>query len=173
MFRIVELWMKRRLNHTLWAFLTVGVIAIAGCASRQEGSRHVNASVRSSLVKDLRATGSIIASPNPIQNCGQSSVGVANPWWTSVGVANLSWTSKGATALEVHVGSPAGPLFSRSGATGSGTTGQWVTDGMVFYLQDTSNNQSPTPLTTLATVKVKSTNEGCPPPKDNAAAAPK
>jgi hypothetical protein len=79
------------------------------------------------------------------------------------GVTRLSWESSGTTAVEVHVGSPAGPLFSRSGSAGSETTGNWVLDGHVFYLEDVSTHEPLTPLTTLATVTVRHTKTGCPP----------
>jgi hypothetical protein len=101
-----------------------------------------------------RSTGSISATPNPIQVCGRGNA--------LTGLTTLSWTSTGTTVVEVHVDSPAGSLFSRSGPSGSAMTGNWVVDGQVFYLQDVSNNEPLTPLTTLASVTIKHTSEGCP-----------
>jgi hypothetical protein len=100
-----------------------------------------------------RPAGSITASPNPIRVCADA----------LTGVTNLSWTSNGTTIVEVHVDSPAGPLLSRTGSSGSTTTGDWVVNGQVFYLQDVSHDEPLTPLTTIASVTVKHTQEGCPP----------
>jgi len=52
----------------------------------------------------------------------------------------------------VHVGSPTGPLFSRSGSTGTGTTGLWVTNGLAFYLQNVTGGQNATVATTTVQV---------------------
>jgi len=97
--------------------------------------------------------GSITAVPNPVKVCGEA----------LTGSTGLSWTSEGTTEVEVHVDSPAGALFSRSLPSGSATTGNWVVNGQVFYLQDVSKNEPLTPLTTIATVTVNHTKEGCPP----------
>lgn len=84
------------------------------------------------------------ASPNPI------SVGPGQ-----LGTTTITWDAPFATAVEVHVGSPSGPLFTGGGTTGSTTTGAWVTDGMVFYLQDASNGNATSPSNTIATVTAK------------------
>ena len=97
------------------------------------------------------ATGSLTASPNPIKVCDGS----------GLGTTTLSWTSKGTTAVEVHVGKPDGKLFAQSGARGSEATGNWVTGGMVFYLQDVSDKRPLTPENTLGTVTARLTTEGC------------
>ena len=39
------------------------------------------------------------------------------------GIATLSWTCSGTQAVEVHLGSPDGPLFCRGSASGRETTG--------------------------------------------------
>ncbi|HVT45653.1 MAG TPA: hypothetical protein VMT00_14835 [Thermoanaerobaculia bacterium] len=65
-------------------------------------------------------------------------------------VATLVWRAERTDAVEVHVSAPDGPLFARSGGEGS-TTGPWVRDGLVFYLQDVSGGRSPTSEHTLAT----------------------
>ncbi|HJQ26314.1 MAG TPA: PQQ-dependent sugar dehydrogenase [Blastocatellia bacterium] len=92
--------------------------------------------------------GTINASPNPIQVCDGS----------GLGTTTLTWASTAAT-VEVHVGSPNGSLFASSGpGTFSKATGKWVTNGMVFYLQDVSNGLPLTAANTLATVQVATTN---------------
>lgn len=57
----------------------------------------------------------------------------------------------GVTATEIHVGAPNGPLFNYSDGHGTATAAGWVSNGMVFYLQDVSNNQDRTLANTLAT----------------------
>jgi peptidoglycan/xylan/chitin deacetylase (PgdA/CDA1 family) len=93
----------------------------------------------------MRSTGAITAAPNPIQDadsCG-------------LGTTTLRWWAEDVTAVEVRVNAPDGVLFSRSGAVGSAQTGPWVSDGMVFYLQDVSNGSPLTSAHTLATITVK------------------
>jgi hypothetical protein len=72
-------------------------------------------------------TGTLTANPNPIKVCDGS----------GSGVTTVSWTVSSTGAVEVHINGPDGPLFSRAGGDGQSTTGKWVTDGMVFYLQIT------------------------------------
>ncbi len=84
---------------------------------------------------------SLVANPNPI---------VTLPGQTR-GTTTLSWNAPGASVVEVHLNSPTGALFSLSGSTGTATTGPWVTDGMVFYLQDVSQGH---PGTTVGTATV-------------------
>ncbi len=90
-------------------------------------------------------SGSIAANPNPIL--------VSDG--TGLGATSLTWNSAGTSSVEVHVGSPGGPLFSRSAPGGwTATTGKWVNDGMTFYLQDVSGGLPLTSANTLATVLV-------------------
>jgi hypothetical protein len=39
----------------------------------------------------------------------------------------------GSANVEIHVGSPNGPLFASGGNSGSAQTGPWVTDVTTFY----------------------------------------
>jgi FkbM family methyltransferase len=55
---------------------------------------------------------------------------------------------------EVRVGAPDGELFSRSGPSGSSTTGPWVIDGLTFFLQDTTDGQQLIPEHTLDQIAV-------------------
>jgi hypothetical protein len=66
----------------------------------------------------------------------------------------LAWNAPGTTIVELHVGSPTGPLFASGGPRGSATTGTWVTDGMTFYLQDVTGGTASAAANTLATVVV-------------------
>jgi hypothetical protein len=83
-------------------------------------------------------SGYLLAMQNPLQATG-------------VGSATLNWFTNTASTVEVHLGAPDGPLFTRGGPQGSATTGPWVTDGTVFYLQDVTNDAPLTPQFTIAT----------------------
>ncbi|HLR05836.1 MAG TPA: hypothetical protein VK117_08485, partial [Pyrinomonadaceae bacterium] len=98
------------------------------------------------VAANLAGTGFITASPNPIQVCDGS----------GLGITTLSWSSSGTINVEVRVGSPSGVLLA-SGASGKATTSKSVSDGTIFYLQDLSGKS---PLT-LATVTVGVTTAGC------------
>lgn len=92
----------------------------------------------------MSTAGFITANPNPI--CDANKRGL--------GATTLSWSAEEATLVEVRVGAPEGPLLSRSGPTGSAQTGEWVSDGMVFYLQDVSGGLPLTAANTLAITTV-------------------
>ena len=57
------------------------------------------------------------------------------------GQTTLYWRVPGAAAVELHVGSPTGPVVAAGGASGSATTGIWVTNGMAFFAQDVTNSR--------------------------------
>jgi hypothetical protein len=88
-------------------------------------------------------TATLTASPNPISASG-----------ATTGSTTLTWSAPTAQVIEIHIGSPSGTLFTRNTNSGSDTTGNWVTNGMVFYLQDVSNGLPLTAANTLATVTV-------------------
>jgi hypothetical protein len=94
----------------------------------------------------MKSTGLITAYPNPLPTYD----------YARLGTTTLTWTSNGTEVVEVRVGAPDGPLFSRSGPTGSATTGAWVADGMVFHLQNVSGGLPLSAANTLATVTVHS-----------------
>jgi hypothetical protein len=123
--------------------LAASLLTCAACSGQQATTR----------ASKSNAVGSITASPNPIKICDGS----------SLGVTNLSWTANGGALFEVHVKAPNGDLLSQSGAQGTAKTGNWVTDGLTFYLQDVSDSHPLTSDYTVATVTVKHTAEGCPP----------
>lgn len=96
------------------------------------------------LVPSLPVNTSIFwASPNPVTANGASRVE------TTLYINDPSLSS-----FQVRVGSPSGALFTQGEGTGSATTGNWVTNDAVFYLQDVSNGKSLTLANTVATVKV-------------------
>jgi uncharacterized protein (TIGR03437 family) len=86
---------------------------------------------------------SFSASPNPIVTTG------------TLGQTTLTWDATGVQTIEIHIGAPDGQLFVQAGSSGSATTGNWVTDGMTFYLEDVSNGKTPSTVNTLATVVVR------------------
>ena len=78
---------------------------------------------------------------------------ISDPGNTGLGTATLFWNAPASAGVEVHVNSPDGPLFARAGSSGSGSSGNWVTDGMRFYLQDSSGTAT-SPDNTLAVATV-------------------
>jgi hypothetical protein len=85
------------------------------------------------------------ASPNPVVPAGP----------TGLGLVTLSWNAPGLARVQVRVNSPEGPVMTgvEPGA-GTASTGEWVTDGMTFYLQDAGSGDSSGGAKTLATVRV-------------------
>jgi uncharacterized protein (TIGR03437 family) len=108
-------------------------------------SDHTLAVVPANVVPQPES-GYLLAAQNPVQIApGQ------------YGSATLNWSSTTASAVEVHVGAPDGPLFARGPAQGSGTATGWLSDGTVFYLQDVSNGQPLTSQFTIATQTITGT----------------
>lgn len=100
------------------------------------------ATVTMQLTGDTQPT--LTATPNP------TAAGTSGYAQTT-----LSWWAPNASALELHAGSPDGPLVAVSGPSGTATTGAWITDGTTFYLQDATSGISISPANTLATVTVR------------------
>lgn len=86
---------------------------------QMESLGYLNTSAPAAVQGRLRAT------PNPIQVCDGTGVGVTTLYWDIDGVAG---------PVELRVGGPDGKLFARTAAVGSATTGPWARDGMVFFL---------------------------------------
>jgi parallel beta-helix repeat protein len=93
---------------------------------------------------------SLTANPNPIPVTGNA----------IYGMTTLSWNAPDAKLIEVHVGSPSGPVFAEGGNRGSSQTGLWVANGTTFYLQDVSGGRPLTADYTLATVVVRFDRSG-------------
>ena len=97
-------------------------------------------------------SGTLTAAPNPIQVCDGS----------GLGVTTLSWSASGVSTVSLRVNSPSGAAFSPSSPpSGSATTGKWIGDGTVLYLQDISGGLPLTSANTLASVTVPVTTAGC------------
>ncbi len=99
-----------------------------------------------------REDAKIVTDPNPIQVCDDS----------GLGATTVSWEAERATVIEIRIGTPDGALLARMGPRGSAATGDWIADGTVIYLQDVSDDQPPTPESTLAAVEVTVTDLNCP-----------
>jgi lysyl endopeptidase len=91
---------------------------------------------------DRQAT--LSATPNPVRSAG-----------SALGTTTLSWRATGVSQVQVRVLSPTGPPMTGIEApSGAAATGNWVSDGMLFYLQDASDGDSSGAAKTLATVRV-------------------
>ena len=101
--------------------------------------------------KKPKARGTITAKPNPIRVCDGSGLGITTIFFTFA-ESNL---------VEIHVNSPTGDLFARPAASGSAMTEKWVTNGMVFFLQDVTDGRPLTAENTVGTVTVTLTTAGC------------
>jgi hypothetical protein len=89
---------------------------------------------------------SLSASPNPIRlGSGQT-----------FGTAALTWRATGVARVQVRVGSPSGtPMTGLEAPVGAALTGNWVVDGMTFYLQDASDGDSSGSAKTLASITLR------------------
>lgn len=153
-----------RLSFAL--FVTLGISVMVGCDNKSASNSNSTASgtpaaggtppatsgTSTSRTAKSGATGTISANPNPVKVCDGS----------AVGVTNVSWTFSGAHQVQVRVGSPDGGILAMAGAPGTQSTGKWVGNGSVFYLQDISKGLPPTADYTIATVTVNTTTQGCP-----------
>jgi hypothetical protein len=91
-------------------------------------------------------SGVMSATPNPV---------MVNPGQTA-GTTTLVWRTTGVSQVQIRIDSPTGPTMTGiEPANGSARTGGWVTDGMVFYLQDASDGSSLGASRTLTSVRVR------------------
>lgn len=110
----------------------------------------VNGNLNKSSTMPASSDGnSLSANPNPIPAPAGG-----------YGQTTLTWNAVSAEMVEVHVDAPNGPLFAAGRPSRSMQTGEWVTDGMKFFLQDTTGGKPLTADNTLATLVVKFKNSG-------------
>jgi len=89
---------------------------------------------------------SFTANPNPL----------ISP--TGIGVTTLSWHAPCYDQLKITVVSPTGtPLTGGVGSSGTAQTGPWVTDGLQFFLMDTTTN------TAIASLAMRVCTSACQP----------
>jgi hypothetical protein len=72
---------------------------------------------------------------------------------TGLGETTLHWSTT-AAHVEMHVDAPGGPLMGTGESQGSMRTGQWVRDGMKFYLQDRDAPDRTSAAATLGTIAI-------------------
>ena len=101
--------------------------------------------------KKPKAAATITANPNPIRVCDGS----------GLGITTIFFTFAESDLVEIHVNSPTGDLFAKPAASGSAMTEKWVTNGMVFFLQDVTDGRPLTAENTVGTVTVTLTTAGC------------
>lgn len=89
------------------------------------------------------------AFPNPIQVCGDATVGMTTISWNATGYAE---------SIEVRRGSPDGEVFASGDPAGNMETGEDVEDGTVFYLINADDGK------VLDMVRVTHNELGCDPP---------
>ena len=135
-------------TYSLLTTVVVGVISTTPGASQTTHSLAADADnglvfvpVSTAGVQVWRYGATLTAFPNPILVSG-----------TADGVTTITWNAPNATVVEIHVGSPSGPLLTYEGNHGSIQTGPWVSDGLTFYLQDVTGGLPLTPANTLATL---------------------
>lgn len=97
-----------------------------------------------------RTSAAIKAIPNPLRISME----------TGVGETTLYWWLGSAETVQIHVDSPDGPLFVRATSPGNAVTGNWVRDGMTFYLQDVSGGLPLTSANTLASTRMTAVTSG-------------
>jgi len=66
---------------------------------------------------------------------------------------NIAWNAPAATEVDIRIGAPNGTAMGTQPRYGVTSTGPWVTDGMMFYLQDISGGKPLTPDNTLGTFR--------------------
>ncbi|MGC2659876.1 MAG: ferritin-like domain-containing protein [Bryobacteraceae bacterium] len=124
-------------------------LAYGGAANATSGGffpNGVNGSFTTSSAAAAANNGvTFTATPNPIPtNPGQM-----------YAATTLSWNAPASVQfIQIRIGSPSGGLFSTNFPSGSMATGPWVTDGMMFFLQDITDGKALTAANTLATVVV-------------------
>jgi hypothetical protein len=137
-------------TYALTATLVVGVTSTTPGASQSTHSLAADSDndqvfvpVTGAGVQVWRNGASLTAFPNPIPVSGSAD-----------GTTTILWNAPNAQAVEIHVGSPNGALFTSEGDHGSISTGPWVSDGLTFYLQDVTGGKPLTAANTLAVLVV-------------------
>ena len=117
---------------------------------------------RLEMMGNLLGTGQpvciVFLAPESEGNSAQPGVtftAVRNPVFRGPNGASISlaWNAPAATEVDIRIGAANGTSLGKQGAYGTTTTGQWVTDGMMFYLQDVSGGKPLTAENTLGTVR--------------------
>ena len=92
-----------------------------------------------------KSIGTLRAVPNPVSLSDYSGVGYTKLWWKSFRTNRVHLT----------VDSPEGEVLERGNSSGFKVTGEFVSDDMFFYLQDSSKDNAKGLDNTLARVRMK------------------
>jgi hypothetical protein len=106
--------------------------------------------ILSLVVCTVAGAATFTGSPDPVQVCDGS--GLAQ--------ITLSWDASdtGAASVDIHIGTPTGPLFASAQPVGTTPTGKWVTNDTTFLLINPATNQ------VLAQYKARLSAAECPVP---------
>jgi len=139
--------MKLKARLSILAMLAVALLVTVSCSGGQQNTAGTKPNPSANNAKK----GTITADPNPIKVCDGS----------GLGITKLTFSADGPSVVEVRVSSPDGGLLSHTGPASTATTGKWVSNGSVFYLQDVSGGKPLTAENTITTLTVGVTSEGC------------
>lgn len=95
-------------------------------------------------VRPLQQSFALFADPNPIRVCD----GATRSTW-------ILWDAPGVLRTEIRVGTEDGPLFAAGRDKGAKATGNWVREGMQFFLLERGSGE------VLAQTKARLTDSGC------------
>jgi hypothetical protein len=93
----------------------------------------------STAVATPRAVGEVVNAAGAAIEIDPPVSMVDEPW--SRATVTVRWRAD-ATAIDIRIESPYGVLFTGGGSEGSATTGNWVADGMRFFLQDVTTGET-------------------------------
>ena len=79
---------------------------------------------------------------------------IADPNNSGTGLALIYWDAPSTSTVEIHLGSPNGPLFASGASSGTAETGQWIADGTRFFLQDATSGDPTLASNTLGIATV-------------------
>jgi hypothetical protein len=156
--------MKRARDTLIWTILVVAQLVVSNCSGQQNAPRAVppNSNVAATpppssplATPPLQArNATLTADPNPIKVCDGS----------GLGVTTLTYSFQPPVAVtKVCVSSPSCTATMATAVSGGRvTTGKWVGNETVFYLQDVTGGRALAPENTLATATIRVTTAGCP-----------
>ena len=134
---------RRILTFSLGTTIALTLIGCGKTGSEDKASGGNEAPAASVIVANPRAT--FTASPNPVTVSDGS----------KLGIVKLTWDTSATKSAEIRVGKPDGTLLCNGPSTYACDTGKWVTDGMTFYLQDSTAAKPTDAAATLNAVTVR------------------
>ncbi len=135
--------------------------SVTGIAIGPDGNLYIDDGKNNAVRKVTFPTGRTTPPVNAIAGCTVISFSAGpNPIYTDASVGITSILANVTCPYEVRVGSPNGPLFATGNGFTSTLTGNWVTDGLQFYLQQAGNTTSSGTLALPLTVHLKAGQAG-------------